>query len=99
MFNKDMLNKLQDLKHQTEESKNRLEAIEVSEEAGGGLVRVVINGNRKIKSIDINTELNTLEKGDLEDLLMVAFDRALVKVNEINEKEVMSSAQSLFPGM
>ncbi len=99
MFNKDMLDKLQDLKHQAEESKSRLESIEVAEDAGGGLVRVVINGNRKIKSVEINAELNTLEKDDLEDLLVVALGRALDKVNEINEKEVMNSAQSLFPGM
>jgi len=94
-----MLDKLQDLKHQAEESKSRLESIEVAEDAGGGLVRVVINGNRKIKSVEINAELNTLEKDDLEDLLVVALGRALDKVNEINEKEVMNSAQSLFPGM
>ena len=99
MFNKDMLNKLQDLKQQADESKDRLETMEVSEEAGGGLVRIVLNGNRKIVSVDINAELNTLEKEDLEDLLVVAMSKALDKVNEINEKEVMSSAQSLFPGM
>ena len=97
MFNKDMLNKLQAMKQQADESKDRMEALEVSEEAGGGLVRVVLNGNRKILSVEINAELNTLEKEDLEDLLVVAISKAMNKVNEINEKEVMSSAQSLFP--
>ena len=99
MFNKDMLNKLQAMKQQADESKDRMEALEVSEEAGGGLVRVVLYGNRKILSVEINAELNTLEKEDLEDLLVVAISKAMNKVNEINEKEVMSSAQSLFPGM
>lgn len=94
-----MLNKLQDMKQQADESKDRLEEMEVSEEAGDGLVRVVLNGNRKILSVDINAELDTLEKEDLEDLLVVALSKAMDKVNEINEKEVMSSAQSLFPGM
>lgn len=99
MFNKDMLDKLQHLKHEAEESKQRLEAMEVAEEAGGGLVRVVINGNRRIKSVEINTDLSTLDKADLEDLLVVALTRAMDRVNSINESEVMASARSLFPGM
>ena len=99
MFNKDMIEKLQNLKQQADESKDRLESIEITEDAGGGLVQVTLNGNRKLKGISINTELSNIDKSDLEDLLVVAFNRAMERVNEINEKEVMSSAQSLFPGM
>lgn len=99
MFNQDMLEKLSQMKNEAEESKARLEAIEISEEAGGGLVRVTMNGNRILKGIEINTELQSIEKSDLEDLLTVAFTRALERVNSLNESEVMASARSLFPGM
>lgn len=99
MFNKDMLEKLQSLKQQADESKNRLEALEVSEESGGGLVRITMNGNRKLKSVQINADLKTIDKEDLEDMLTVALSRVLEKVNDLNEKEVMSSTKSLFPGM
>lgn len=99
MFNKDMLEKLQFLKQEAEESKKRLEEIEISEEAGGGLIRVVINGNRKIKAVEINADLHSMEKADLEDLLVVALSRAMDRVNALNESEVMSSARSIFPGM
>ena len=94
-----MLEKLQQMKSQADDSKNRLGSIKISEEAGGGLVRITMDGNRNLESVEINTDINSLEKEDLEDLLVVAFKRTLDKVNEINEKEVMSSAQSLFPGM
>ena len=94
-----MLGKIQHLKKQAEESKQRLEEMKISEEAGGGIIRVGMNGNRKLESIEINADLKAIDKEDLEDLLMVAFERALSKVNDINEKEVMSSAQSLFPGI
>lgn len=40
-----------------------------------------------------------METEDLEDLLSVALKRALDKANEINEKEVMSSAKNMFPGI
>ena len=99
MLNNDLINKLQDLKRQSEDSKSRLSEIEISEEAGNGLIRISMNGNRELKSVEINADLSQFEKGDLEDLISVAFNRALDKVNELNENEVMSSAQSLLSGM
>lgn len=99
MLNNDLINKLQDLKQQSEDSKSRLAELEISEEAGNGLIRVSMNGNRELKSVKINADLKQFENEDLEDLICVAFNRALDKVNELNETEVMSSAQSLFSGM
>lgn len=99
MFTPDMLEKLQHLKQQSEASKEKLNNTLVTEDAGGGLVRITLNGNRELKGLEINAELNDLEKSDLEDLLTVAFNRALDKVNNLNEQEVMSSARNLFPGM
>ena len=99
MFTPDMLEKLQHLKQQSEESKEKLNNTLVTEDAGGGLIRVTLNGNRELKGLEINAELSDLDKGDLEDLLTVAFNRALEKVNALNEQEVMSSARNLFPGL
>ena len=53
MLNNDLINKLQDLKRQSEESKSRLAEMEISEEAGNGLIRVTMNGNRELKSVKI----------------------------------------------
>ena len=99
MLNNDLINKLQDLKRQSEESKSRLAEMEITEESGNGLIRISMNGNRELKSVKINADVTQFENEDLEDLICVAFNRALDKVNEINEREVMSSAQSLFSGM
>lgn len=99
MFTPDMLEKLQHLKQQSEESKEKLNNTLVTEDAGGGLIRVTLNGNRELKGLEINAELSDLDKGDLEDLLTVAFNRALEKVNALNEQEVMTSARNLFPGL
>ena len=99
MFTPDMLEKLQHLKQQSEASKEKLNNTLVTEDAGGGLIRITLNGNRELKGLEINAELNDLDKSDLEDLLTVAFNRALEKVNNLNEQEVMSSARNLFPGI
>ncbi len=99
MFNPEMMQKLQSLKQQAEESKNKLSQTVITEEAGGRLVEITMNGNRELQSLKINADLATMDKEDLEDLVSVALKRVLDKVNAINEQEVMSSAQSLFPGM
>jgi nucleoid-associated protein EbfC len=99
MLNSDLLNKLQELKRQSDESKERLDALLITEESGNGLVRVTMNGNRVLKSVEINADHTAMEKENLEDLMCVAFNRALDQVNSMNEKEAMTSAQSLFTGL
>jgi nucleoid-associated protein EbfC len=99
MFGNNMMAKLADMKRLAEESKERLENLVLEGDAGSGLVVVSINGNRIVKSIKINTDIKIMENDDLEDLLCIAFQRAMDKVNELNEQEVMSSTKDLFPGM
>lgn len=94
-----MMSKLADMKRIADESKERLDNIIVDGESGGGLVIVSMNGNREVKSVKINTDIKIMENDDLEDLLCVAFQRVMDKVNDLNEKEVMSSTRNLFPGM
>lgn len=99
MFSPEILEKLKHLKQQSEESKEKLNNTLITEDAGGGLVRITLNGNRELKGLEINASLSDVDKTDLEDLLTVAFNRALDKINVLNEQEVMSSARNLFPGM
>jgi DNA-binding YbaB/EbfC family protein len=99
MFGGDMMARLAEMKKIAEESKNRLENIIVEGESGGGLIVVAMNGNRVVKSVKVNTDIKTMDNEDLEDLLCVAFQRVMDKVNMLNEQEVMSSTKNLFPGM
>lgn len=95
----DLMAKLLAMKELAEKSKERLDQILIEAEAGGGLVVITMNGNRVVKSIKINTDLKLMENEDLEDLICVALQRVLEKVNTLNEQEVMSSSKNLFPGM
>lgn len=99
MFGSDMMSKLANMKRLAEESKERLDKIILEGESGGGLIIVSMNGNRVVKSVKINSDIKLMENDDLEDLLCVAFQRVMEKVNDLNEKEVMSSTKDLFPGM
>lgn len=99
MFGKDMMAKLQIMQQQAEASKEKLNTIYVNGEAGGNLVVVEMNGNRKLTKLSINTALDQMEKEDLEDLLTVALNRAIDAANVVNEKEMSNSAKGLIPGL
>ena len=95
----DMMGKLQEMKQKTEETKRRLDTISVDADAENGQVRVVCNGNRKITAITISDEL--MEAGDkeqIEDLTLLAINRALEKAEKVAEAEMGSIAKGMLPG-
>ncbi len=99
MLGGDLFEKLGNMQKIQEESKQRLESISIEGEAGGNLVVVELNGNRKMTKLTINTELAQMDKEDLEDLLTVAFNRALEKAEVINQSDMQNAAKGLFPGI
>lgn len=91
-----MMDKLQEMQRVVEESKRKLDNISVEGKADG--VAVEMNGNRKVKNVRISS-LDDLDKEDLEDLLTVAFNRALEQADKIQESEMANSARGIIPGM
>jgi DNA-binding YbaB/EbfC family protein len=92
---KEMLEKMQ---QSLVDSKAKLAKIRVFGEAGGGLVRIELDGNRKLTSLEITADLKLIEKEELKDFLAIALEKALDKAEEINQTEVSSSALQFLPG-
>lgn len=92
---KDILEKMQ---KSLEESRARLATIRVLGEAAGGLLKIEMDGNRKLIKLEINADLKEIEKEDLEDFLALALNQALEKANAINENEMSNSARQFMPG-
>jgi hypothetical protein len=102
MFGKmgDMMGKMQEMKQKSEEVKKRLDTISVSGEAEGGKVTVVSTGNRKITSIQINDELMAQgDKEQIEDLVILAVNKALEKAEKVSEAEMAGVAKGMLPGL
>ena len=93
-----MLDKLENIKKQTEESNKRLLQMSVTEKSENSVVSISMNGHRTLTEFHLDESYKDLPKDDLEDLIYMTFNKALDRVNKINEEEVMSSAKSLFPG-
>ena len=76
-------NMIQQLQARLNKAQQELEALEMEVSSGGGAVKVVVNGQQKIKSIKINKEVVNPEDVEmLEDLVLSAVTEAITKSQE-----------------
>ena len=95
-----MMGKLQEMKQKSEEVKKRLDTISVNAEAENGKVKIISTANRKITSITISDELMSEgDKDQIEDLLILAINRALDQAEKVAETEMAGVARGIMPGM
>ena len=81
------------------EMKAKLAEITVNGEAGDGAVVVTANANREIINISIDPEkLDMEDKEQLEDLLMVATNRALEQAAAREQEEAQGMLKNILPG-
>lgn len=95
----DMMGKLKEMQQQTEEIKKRLDTISVTAEAENGLIKVIATANKKITSISIHESLmEDADKEQIEDLMMVAVNKAIEKAENVSNAEMAGAAKGMLPG-
>ncbi|MCB0846453.1 MAG: YbaB/EbfC family nucleoid-associated protein [Bacteroidetes bacterium] len=101
MFNlSDMMGKFQEMQNRLKEVKEQLEDITVESEAGGGMVRVTANGNRKVLKIHIDPDI--IDKDDPEimsDLITAAVNKALDKAEIRGREEIEGVTKGMLPNI
>lgn len=99
MFNLgDMMGKFRDMQDRMQQAKEKMNDIIAESEAGGGMVRVRANANRKVLSIKIDPEI--IDKNDpemLEDLVTAAINRALDLADAKGREEMQKMTADLLP--
>jgi len=81
---------------QAQMMQEKLKEIKVEGSSGGGVVRIVLSGDRKLSSIKIDPSVvNSDEVEMLEDLLQAAFQQA----SEELEKKYMEQMSGIMPGL
>ena len=76
----------------------RLEFVLVDGQAEDGMVKVVSYGNKVIKQVLIDQKL--IDEGDkeaVEELVLVAVNRALEKADEVHREEMKKIAGDMLP--
>ena len=95
-----MFDKLFEAKQKAEEVKTRLDGITVTGSAEGGKITVTATGNKVVRSISIDEDfLKTAEKEELEDLLIIAANRALEQAESIHQSEMAALSQQMLGGL
>jgi nucleoid-associated protein EbfC len=98
-----MMNKVKEAQSKIKETQGQLVHLRASGESGGGMVKVIVNGNRRILDIDVDNSLvNEQDKEMMKDLIVAATNNALEQI-DVKIKEKMSSATAgmmpNIPGM
>lgn len=91
-----MLKQAQQMQARMQEMQARLEATEVEGAAGGGMVKVRLNGKGDLKRVSIDPSLMTADDREvLEDLLVAAHADARQKVEAAMAEEMQKATAGL----
>ena len=92
-----MFDKLLQVQQQAEEIKKRLDTITVTGEAEGGKIKVTATGNKQITAIDIEESFfKEADKEELEELLVVALNKAIAQAESVHQSEMQAVSQSML---
>lgn len=84
-----LMKQAQEMQANMQKAQEELANLEVTGQAGGGMVSVVMTGRHDVKRVSIDPSLMTDDKEMLEDLLAAAVNDAVRQV-ESNSAEKMS---------
>lgn len=92
-----MFDKILEAQKHAEAIKKRLETIIVTGEAEGGKVVVESTAGKTIRNVRIDDSLTGADnKEELEELLVVALNKALAQAEQISATEMQAATQNMF---
>lgn len=95
-----LMKQAQKMQEELARTQERLAQEEVVGEAGGGMVKVTVNGRHEVKRVEIDPSLMADDKEMLEDLVAAACNAAAAKVGEKMQQNMadLTSGLPLPPG-
>ncbi len=96
----DMMKKAQEMQENLQKAQRELANKEVTGEAGGGMVKVVMRGTHEVNRVVIDSALIDEDVEMLEDLVAAAVNDAVHKVEKSNQAAMqeMTAGLNLPPG-
>ncbi len=86
-----LMKQAQQMQEKMQQAQEKLAALEVAGEAGGGMVKVRMNGRHEVQRVEIDRSVVGEDKEMLEDLLAAAINDAVHKIE--------ASTQQMFAGI
>lgn len=96
-----IMKQAQAMQDKMQKAQAEIASMEVTGEAGAGLVKVTMLGNHNVRRITIDDSLMQDDKEMLEDLIAAAINDAVRRVEETSKEKMASVAggMQLPPGM
>ncbi|KTD23353.1 YbaB/EbfC family nucleoid-associated protein [Legionella londiniensis] len=92
---KDLMKEAQKMQQRMQEAQEQLSKLMVSGEAGGGMVKVEMNGRHDVTKVYISPALKEEETEMLEDLIAAAFNDAVRKVEKASKEKISQLTSGL----
>ncbi|MBL7845251.1 MAG: YbaB/EbfC family nucleoid-associated protein [Cyclobacteriaceae bacterium] len=95
-----MMGKMKEVQARIKEAQDSLDKITAQGESGGGMVKVTVNGKRKLLAVDIDPSLLKAEdKIIVQDLVVAAVNKASEEAEVLAKEELRKSTEGLIPNI
>ncbi len=96
-----MMKQAQQMQERMQKTQEELASIEVTGEAGAGMVKVTMTCNHNVRRVDIDPSLMEDDKEMIEDLVAAAINDSVRRVQETTKEKMASvtGGMQLPPGM
>jgi DNA-binding YbaB/EbfC family protein len=96
-----IMKQAQQLQANVEKAQAEIAAMEVTGEAGGGMVKVTINGRHEAKRVQIDPSVPLDDRELIEDLVAAAFNDAVHRLAAATQERMagLMGGMSLPPGL
>ena len=96
-----LMKQAQQMQENMQKAQAEIANLEVTGEAGGGMVTVVMTGKHDLKRVNIDSALMSEDKEMIEDLLAAAVNDAVRKVESTSSEKMsgVTGGMDLPPGM
>jgi DNA-binding YbaB/EbfC family protein len=92
------LEQMQKMQEEVAKTEQSLGAVTTTAEAGGGMVKVTVNGHGEITAVKLEKEVvNPDDQEMLEDLIVAAANRALKKSKDIVSEKMEKISKDFMP--
>ena len=95
-----MFGKMREMQTKLKEVQDNLEKITAEGESGGGMVKAIVNGKKKVISVQIEDSLmNQEDKEMVQDLVVAAVNHALQNVEAKSNEEIKKTTEGMMPNI
>jgi len=94
-----MMRQAQKMQEDMQKAQQEIANMEVEGQAGGGMVKVVMNGRHELRKVELDDSLMSDDKEMIEDLLAAAVNDAVRKIEQQTQERMSGVTAGLnLPG-